>query len=270
MKRIFFLSAILFLSGAGCSRVTPIVPAPQPPPVACTMEARLCPDGSAVGRTGPNCEFVPCPTENATSTPFPVPTPIIPIPPPIPVSINKTCDGLADTSCGVGYQCLQDCGPPVARVDDVPPPFHCQTDAFAKKPRMCPICLASNTVIATPNGDVNVTDLKVGMQVWSQNADGKKVVQTIVRVVHTPVPSTHKVVHLLLSDKREVWVSPNHPLLDGQPVSSLHVGESYDGSEVISVDLVPYWDSATYDLLPDGGTSAYWANGILLLSTLRL
>jgi hypothetical protein len=29
---------------------------------ACTMEAKLCPDGSAVGRSGPNCEFAPCPT----------------------------------------------------------------------------------------------------------------------------------------------------------------------------------------------------------------
>ncbi|MDD2807513.1 MAG: hypothetical protein PHW95_03285 [Patescibacteria group bacterium] len=29
--------------------------------VACTMEAKLCPDGTAVGRTGPNCEFAPCP-----------------------------------------------------------------------------------------------------------------------------------------------------------------------------------------------------------------
>jgi hypothetical protein len=27
----------------------------------CTMEARLCPDGSSVGRTGPNCEFAACP-----------------------------------------------------------------------------------------------------------------------------------------------------------------------------------------------------------------
>jgi hypothetical protein len=26
----------------------------------CTMDARMCPDGSYVGRTGPNCEFV-CP-----------------------------------------------------------------------------------------------------------------------------------------------------------------------------------------------------------------
>jgi len=31
-------------------------------PVACTKEAKLCPDGSAVGRTGPNCEFAQCPT----------------------------------------------------------------------------------------------------------------------------------------------------------------------------------------------------------------
>jgi hypothetical protein len=32
-----------------------------PAPVACTMEAKICPDGSAVGRTGPNCEFAACP-----------------------------------------------------------------------------------------------------------------------------------------------------------------------------------------------------------------
>lgn len=30
-------------------------------PRACTMEAKMCPDGSAVGRTGPNCEFAACP-----------------------------------------------------------------------------------------------------------------------------------------------------------------------------------------------------------------
>lgn len=29
--------------------------------VACTMEAKLCPDGSSVGRTGPKCEFSACP-----------------------------------------------------------------------------------------------------------------------------------------------------------------------------------------------------------------
>ena len=37
----------------------------SPPPIndgiACTMEAKECPDGSYVGRTGPNCEFEKCP-----------------------------------------------------------------------------------------------------------------------------------------------------------------------------------------------------------------
>lgn len=43
----------------------PVTSEPERPlptePVACTMEAKMCPDGSAVGRTGPNCEFAPCP-----------------------------------------------------------------------------------------------------------------------------------------------------------------------------------------------------------------
>lgn len=30
-------------------------------PVACTMDAKLCPDGSYVGRVPPKCDFAPCP-----------------------------------------------------------------------------------------------------------------------------------------------------------------------------------------------------------------
>lgn len=33
----------------------------EPEQMACTMEALLCPDGSAVGRTGPECTFTACP-----------------------------------------------------------------------------------------------------------------------------------------------------------------------------------------------------------------
>src|SRR5690606_35467881 len=31
--------------------------------VGCTAEAKICPDGSAVGRVPPSCEFAPCPDE---------------------------------------------------------------------------------------------------------------------------------------------------------------------------------------------------------------
>ena len=40
----------------------------KPNGVACTMEALICPDGSSVGRTGPNCEFAPCPRSNQNQT----------------------------------------------------------------------------------------------------------------------------------------------------------------------------------------------------------
>lgn len=35
---------------------------------ACTQEAKICPDGSAVGRTGPNCEFAACPGSGTSTT----------------------------------------------------------------------------------------------------------------------------------------------------------------------------------------------------------
>jgi len=34
-------------------------------PIACTADAKICPDGSDVGRTGPNCEFAECPVDVA-------------------------------------------------------------------------------------------------------------------------------------------------------------------------------------------------------------
>lgn len=33
----------------------------NPSPKACPLLAKLCPDGSSVSATGPNCEFAPCP-----------------------------------------------------------------------------------------------------------------------------------------------------------------------------------------------------------------
>lgn len=50
--------------------------------VMCTMEAKLCPDGSYVGRSGPNCEFAPCPAnepseEDRVSVAFPQPDAVV-------------------------------------------------------------------------------------------------------------------------------------------------------------------------------------------------
>jgi hypothetical protein len=46
---------------AGGTCVKGKTPSPKENQVMCTMDAKLCPDGSSVGRTGPNCEFAACP-----------------------------------------------------------------------------------------------------------------------------------------------------------------------------------------------------------------
>lgn len=45
----------------------PVVGVPQP--VACTTDAKLCPDGTSVGRSGPNCVFAPCALPNVEDAP---------------------------------------------------------------------------------------------------------------------------------------------------------------------------------------------------------
>jgi hypothetical protein len=49
--------------GKSFTREVDSVPSNPDQPVFCTLDAKICPDGTAVGRTGPNCEFAPCPGE---------------------------------------------------------------------------------------------------------------------------------------------------------------------------------------------------------------
>ncbi len=133
----------------------------------------------------------------------------------------------------------------------------------------CPICLAFGASIDTPHGRVPVQELRAGMLVWTVDESGARVAQAVVRVSRTIVPASHQVVHLVLMDGRELWVSPGHPLADGRQVGQLHPGNLLDGAEVLSSDREPYDHPATYDLLPAGPTGFYWANGILMGSTLK-
>ena len=62
MKQLLAGVVILFVVGIGSflyrnTVERPGITAVQP---ECTLEAKVCPDGSAVGRTGPSCEFAPC------------------------------------------------------------------------------------------------------------------------------------------------------------------------------------------------------------------
>jgi len=71
----------------------------------------------------------------------------------------------------------------------------------------------------------------------------------------------------------ELMLDYNRRLLlakaDGRPIGSIVVNDIVDGSKVIITELVPYNGNYTYDILPSGETRTYWADGVLLKSTIR-
>lgn len=132
----------------------------------------------------------------------------------------------------------------------------------------CPICLAAGTRIDTPRGAVVVEKLRVGDPVWTRNEAGERVAATILRTARVPVPANHLVLHVTLSDGRELWASPSHPTGDGRWLNELEANDFLDGAQVVAIERLSYSGIATYDILPSGATGFYWANGILMGSTL--
>src|SRR5439155_26662398 len=98
---------------------------------------------------------------------------------------------------------------------------------------------------------------------------GARVEGPLVEIGGAPLPARHRIVELGLSVGRAVDVAPGHPAADGRKVGGLAAGDGYDGAVVVSAELIPYAGGATFDVLPAGATGTYWANGVLLGSTIR-
>ena len=82
------------------------------------------------------------------------------------------------------------------------------------------------------------------------------------------VVASHSLVELSLEDGRRVRGSGGHPLADEGTMGALRPGDALDGSAIVGVETVPYLGAATWDLLPAGPSGTYWADGVLLGSTL--
>jgi hypothetical protein len=129
-------------------------------------------------------------------------------------------------------------------------------------------CLSVTDRIATPTGSVPVAQITPGMSVWSTNSSGQRITEKVLRVHHTAVPASHMMVDLHLADGRTVLASLGHPLPNGEPISTVSVGQAFEGTRVVSDTRVVCGQPYTYDLLPAGPTHTYYADGVLLGSTL--
>lgn len=108
-------------------------------PVACTMEAKLCPDGSTVGRTGPNCEFATCPT---------------------PIQTNPNWLTFADTTQGISFKYPETLETKYISTQEWPPKVNISNDAFSCTTATSPNGLPATTTQKKINGEdycVNVT-----------------------------------------------------------------------------------------------------------------
>jgi hypothetical protein len=131
----------------------------------------------------------------------------------------------------------------------------------------CPICLPGHVRIATPEGGVPVRSVSVGMQIWTLGRHGDRVAGVVLETGTMKAPVGHEVARLTLADGRTLEASPGHPTADGRAVGDLGPGDRYDGSVVMSATLKPYV-GATWDILVSGATGSYFANGVLLESSL--
>ena len=130
------------------------------------------------------------------------------------------------------------------------------------------VCLSFETLISTPLGNIPITALKPGILVYTVDLNGNKVVKPVELVSKVLVSRDHRMCHLILDDGRELHVSAGHPTADNGRIGDLVPGDVLDGAEVVSIEKVRYEAGHTYDLLPSGETGCYWADGVLLGSTL--
>ncbi|MFC2025216.1 hypothetical protein ACFLTG_02260 [Chloroflexota bacterium] len=131
-----------------------------------------------------------------------------------------------------------------------------------------PICLAKGTRIETSVGLVSVELVHAGMLIWTVDDSGSRVLAPVIKTSNTPVLSSFRVVKVELSDTRTITASQNHPTADNKALGNYEVGDTLDGAQVTLIEYLPYTENATYDILHAGSTGLYWADGILLKSTL--
>ena len=71
MKNSFIALIVLvvgiIVAGFVIPKISHVLTGEESEPVFCTMDAKMCPDGSYVGRTGPKCEFAACPGSGDSS-----------------------------------------------------------------------------------------------------------------------------------------------------------------------------------------------------------
>jgi hypothetical protein len=89
MKKQLAILGIIVVAATILYFITGLLQTKSNTSIPCTEEARVCPDGTVVTRTGPHCEFPACPIITQAVTPSPI-----------------ICGGIRGLTCPGEYYCL--------------------------------------------------------------------------------------------------------------------------------------------------------------------
>lgn len=200
---------------------------------------------------------------------------------------EETCDAGTDgcpyggwkqsCRCGDGPSCDQD-PKPAGCVTCSPGEYVCNTGCCPIDP---PSCFPAGTEISLPDGNTrNIEDVEVGDQVISQAEDGTR---SISQVKEVESPVRLQMCQLSFENGDVLELTDEHPLLTtggwkaidptntheevpGLPVSTLNVGDQVitdSSQETVSAIACRSEKNQTYNLILDGASRTYFANGYL-------
>lgn len=146
------------------------------------------------------------------------------------------------------------------------------SEGFAQKPshskgRALGGSFPDDTKIATPKGDVKIKNLKIGDEVWSTDYYGKRLKVKIKKLGKVYVRNA-QVLDIKLKDKRSISAVHKHPDGSYKALLFYKVGDSLDGSEILKLERRRIEGDSLWDILPEGLMATYWANGVLLTSSM--
>ena len=130
-------------------------------------------------------------------------------------------------------------------------------------------CLSKNTEISTPDGYKNITDIKIGDEVFSFNEETKKVEKDIV--VNTwIIPKLQRGIYYIYTDRSVVEAKNDHNFYvegewkraDELKVGDILLGESLEELEINKIEIIQM-NEELYDLMTKNNHN-YFANGVLV------
>lgn len=272
--------------------VCPAEEGPECTPSECgtppSVERWLCPDGKSVGQIGPcvrekngGCgwAYQPCTGARAVA-PKPTPPPVPPRPPPFDEeAVPKDHPCLRLDRKEVMSWPVHDLCDPIGHYPPILFGLPDGTSIYAPNAKECfrgsrkkpcyKKCLPGTALIATPTGPRRVDSLQVGSIVWSLDASGLRVAVPLQRVGSVDVGNDHQLIRIVLADGRMVQASWGHPTSDGAVFGRLAIGASLDGSQIEDVSTVHLSGERTFDILPASNTGFYWADGVMVGSSLK-